>query len=461
MVITLQDYKEIRQRYMLGESQRNIAKALQISRNTVAKYCEGATVPWERKTPERKATVLDKEAVVFIQECLKEDEVEGIRKQRHTAKRIYDRLVAERGFIGGESTVRAKVRELKDVLPKTFVPLVFSPGEALQVDWGEAIAYINGVKQRINLFCARLCSSCAPVVVACRRQNEESFQEAFVRTFEQFGGVPEKVIFDNGRVAVKDGFGAHARKQTGYTQLSAHYGFDALFCNPAEGHEKGLVEGLVGWARRNILVPVPRVSDISELNTLLSERCLTYQNHNIRGKSGSVGEMLREEQAALRPLPLYPFETAKCTSARINAFSTVRFDTNDYSVPVAFVGRTVGVKGYAEKVEVYASGKLIASHMRCFEKHQSVYKLEHYLPLLEQRGRAILNAAPVRQNVPESVMAQLKANAPRQRLTLLRQCCESLEPEAPAITDVVLVQPVDLRKYDELVDRKAVNARVL
>jgi len=125
------------------------------------------------------------------------------------------------------------------------------------------------------------------------------------------------------------------------------------------------------------------------------------------------------------------------------------------------VGRTVGVKGYAEKVEVYASGKLIASHMRCFEKHQSVYKLEHYLPLLEQRGRAILNAAPVRQNVPESVMAQLKANAPRQRLTLLRQCCESLGPEAPAITDVVLVQPVDLRKYDELVDGKAVNTRVL
>jgi len=235
VVITLQDYKEIRQRYMLGESQRNIAKALQISRNTVAKYCEGATVPWERKTPERKATVLDKEVVAFIQKCLKEDEVERIRKQRHTAKRIYDRLVAERGFIGGESTVRAKVRELKDVLPKAFVPLVFSPGEALQVDWGEAIAYINGVKQKVNLFCARLCSSCAPVVVACRRQNEESFQEAFVRTFEQIGGVPEKVIFDNGRVAVKDGFGAHARKQAGYTQLSAHYGFDALFCNRAEG----------------------------------------------------------------------------------------------------------------------------------------------------------------------------------------------------------------------------------
>lgn len=163
---------------------------------------------------------------------------------------------------------------------------------------------------------------------------------------------------------------------------------------------------------------------------------------------------------ALRPLPLYPFETAKCTNARINAFSTVRFDTNNYSVPVAFAGRTVGVKGYAERVEVYASGKLIASHLRCFGKHQSIYKLEHYLPLLGQRGRAILNAAPVRQNLPESIMEQLKTNTPKQRMDLLRRCCENLEPETPTITDVVQVRPVDLRKYDALVDLKAVNDHV-
>lgn len=132
--------------------------------------------------------------------------------------------------------------------------------------------YINGDRQTVNLFCARLCSSCQPMVLAYRRQNEESFLDAFIQTFEPFGGVPEKAIFDNGKAAVKDGFGAHARKQAGYTALSAHYGFDALFCNPAEGHEKGLAEGLVGWARRNIFVPIPRVSDYSELNDILAER---------------------------------------------------------------------------------------------------------------------------------------------------------------------------------------------
>jgi transposase len=239
VVITMKDYKEIRQRHLRGESQRNIARALHISRNTVAKYCDGAVVPWERKPPERSPVVLTEEVIAFIRQCLEDDETEGIRKQRHTAKRIYDRLVAECGFTGGESTVRAKVRELQEALPKAFIPLEFSPGEAMQIDWGQAVVYINGVKQTANLFCARLCHSCMSVVIAYRRQNEESFLDAFVQTFHRLGGVPEKVIFDNGKVAVKDGFGAHAWKQAGYTALSAHYGFDALFCNPAEGHEKG------------------------------------------------------------------------------------------------------------------------------------------------------------------------------------------------------------------------------
>jgi transposase len=265
VVITVKDYNQIRKMYLSGISQREIAKQMHISRNTVAKYCQGNAVPWKRKTPEREPSVLSEEVVNFIKTCLEEDEQEGIAKQTHTARRIFNRLVAEKEFTGGESTVRRKVRELKEPKPKVFIPLEFSPGEAMQVDWGEATIYLRGNKMTINLFCARLCSSCAPIVFAFRRQNQESFHEAFVRTFRFFEGVPEKVIFDNAKIAVKDGFGANAKKQDGYTALSAHYGFDALFCNPAEGHEKGLVEGLVGWSRRNIFVPIPRVYSLNEL----------------------------------------------------------------------------------------------------------------------------------------------------------------------------------------------------
>ncbi|MCR5097729.1 MAG: IS21 family transposase [Lachnospiraceae bacterium] len=342
----MQDYDEIRRRYNAGESQRHIAKSMGISRNTVKKYCEGNAVPWERKTPVRTSTVLTEDTVQFIKNCLAEDADEHLKKQSHTAKRIYDRLVDETGFAGGESTIRAKVHELKETVPKAFIPLQFDIGEAMQVDWGEATVYLGGEKTTINIFCARLCYSCRPFVFAYHRQNEESFLDAFVRTFEAMGGVPKKVIFDNGRVAVKDGFGKHAKAQQGYTQLSAHYSFSAVFCNPAEGHEKGLVEGLVGWARRNILVPVPRVADIEELNSLFIERCELYESHSIKGKPATVGEMFLTEKDQLQPLPGYRFETAKCTNVRVNAFSTVRFKTNSYSVPVKYTGMEVGIKGY-------------------------------------------------------------------------------------------------------------------
>ena len=150
------------------------------------------------------------------------------------------------------------------------------------------------------------------------------------------------------------------------------------------------------------------MQSLSELNRLLMERCREYGEHRIQGRPATVGSMLRDEKTALRPLPKYPFETAKSRNVRVSPTSTVRFNTNDYSVPVEYAGQTVGVKGYSEKVEVYSGGKLIAEHERCFDKHQSIYKIEHYIPLLEQRGRAILNAAPVRQTVPSEIFARLR-----------------------------------------------------
>ena len=456
MVVTMQDYDEIRRRFNAGESQRHIAKTMGISRNTVKKYCEGNAVPWERKTPERESSVLTDETVEFIQSCLAEDNAEHLKKQNHTAKRIYDRLVEEHGFTGGESTIRAKVHELKAEMPKAFIPLQFEPGQAMQVDWGEATVYLSSEKTIVNIFCARLCYSCRPFVIAYHKQNEESFLDAFVRVFEELNGVPERVIFDNGKVAVKDGFGRFAKMQEGYTQLSAHYSFKAVFCNPAEGHEKGLVEGLVGWSRRNILVPVPKVADISELNQLLSARCLKYEAHTIKGKPAAVGEMYATEKALLQPLPGFRFETAKSANVRVNSFSTVKFRTNNYSVPVKYAGRTVGVKGYPETVEIYYKGELIATHKRCFGKNQSIYHLEHYMPLLDMRRRAILDAAPVKQNVPPEVLAELKKNC-GDYSRMVEILHDFIEPKTPEIKDPVKIISVDLSQYDQLGLGKEVN----
>ena len=456
----MEEYKEIRKRHAEGESQRKIASELGLSRNTVKRYCEGAETPWTRKERNREATVLTEEITDFIKECLEEDEREGLKKQKHTAKRIYDRLVTERGFTGGESTVRRKVRELKGTLQKAFIPLSFEAGEAMQVDWGEGSIYLAEEKIKVNIFCARLCYSCRPVVLAYSHQNEECFLDAFSRVFEELGGVPSRVIFDNARVAVKEGFGVHAKKQKGYTALSAHYAFTAEFCNPASGHEKGLVEGLVGWARRNIFVPVPHVESLSDLNEILAKRCQEYERHQIAGRPATVGEMFSIEQKELRALPLCRFETAKSQNGRVSAYSTVRFQTNDYSVPTKYVGQQVGVKAYPEEVKIYSSGELVAEHKRLYGKNEKSCRLIDYLPLLEERGRALMDAIPIKQNVSEEAFKELMANIndKEQVKRILRREAglpeESEEKQCTAgkmeIKESPTMECVDLHDYDEL-----------
>ena len=460
-------YKQIRKMRLDGMSQRQIAATLHISRNTVKKYWDGDSVPWERKDYSREASVLTEDVVAFVRQCLDEDNQCRSKKQHHTAKRIYDRLVAEYGFTGGETTVRRLVKELREKSQEAFVPLIFPAGDALQIDWGEATVYLSGVKTTVNLFCARLCYSGAPMALAYRRQNEESFLDALVQVFQYFGGVPKRVIFDNGKVAVKDGFGAHARKQAGYAALAAHYGFEAVFCNPASGNEKGLVEGLVGYIRRNVCVPVPKAESVEDLNRMLQEKCLNYLSHQIRGKESSVGEMLTKEREKLYPLPGYPFDPCKRVTGRVDRFCTVRFDTNNYSVPAAYCGREVSVKAGPETVSIYFEGQCIARHRRCLDRKQNIYKLEHYLPLLEKKGRAIFYARPVQETLPDHFLNWLRKQdvSPKGLFGIVRRCggreCNAIMTDgcfhaAPVqIEDTVVVQAVDLHAYDAFLCGKA------
>lgn len=177
--------------------------------------------------------------------------------------------------------------------------------------------------------------------------------------------------------------------------------------------------------------------------------------------------MFEQERMSLRPLPGYEFEMTKCSSVRVSSYSTIRFDTNDYSVPVPYCGCNVSVKGYAERVEVYSKGQMITSHERCFNRHSSIYKLEHYLPILEQRGRAVFNAAPVRQNLPPEFLKWLKKHSAdhKELMKLLWDCVnydwknvwknETVRTTEPVIADIVVVPSVDLGKYDLLARQKA------
>lgn len=458
-------YKEIRRLQLEGiTSQRAAAKRLGISRNTVKKYWEGNAVPWDRKAYSREAAVMTPEVVQFIVACLDEDDREKIKKQRHTARRIYERLVDECGFTGSESSVRNLVHDMRAARKETrvFVPLKFAPGEAVQIDWGEATIYMNGEKVVVNLFCARLCHSCAPYVIAYRRQNLESFLDALIHTFQYYGGVPRRVIFDNAKVAVKSGFGAQAAAQDDYKHLSAHYGFDPIFCNPASGNEKGLVENLVGYIRRNVCVPLPRVKDLDELNGKLLEKCVRYMNHQIEGRPTTVGEMLKEDQQCLQPMPHYTPDISKKVYPTVSRYSTVTFETNQYSVPSRYSGKSTTVKAYPNHIEVWVAGTLVARHDRLFGRKEESLDLQHYLHILSHKGRAIRYARPVQNAVPVEFLTWLESQdlKAKEMVELLGQCAEvgyatvmcgaAARYAGPAMEDPVTVPTVDLEAYDAL-----------
>ncbi len=370
---------------------------------------------------------------------------------------------------------------MKKSVAKAFVPLSFDPGEAAQLDWGESYAYIGGVRKKINVFCMRLCCSCDIFVMAFYRQNEESFLEGHVKAFEFFGGVSERLIFDNAKVAVKEGFGKYAKPQDKYYTLSAHYAFEMNFCNPGKGNEKGLIENLVGWFRKNMLVPVPRVDSIEELNQMLYESCLKYRAHQIKGRTMTVGEMYDIEKAALMPLPPYTYDPEKSVAPRVNEYSLVRFDRNSYSVPVKHVGKEVSVKGYGNKIVIYFKGKEIACPTRSYGRNEIFSLPEHYIDLLEKKPRAVYNARPIKDNAERELLKwgmQFPGGA-RDIVRLLRlsvdyglqrilQIRDQMPPDMPPTIDIVLgyllpedmntgalsitatvkVQEVNLEEYD-------------
>lgn len=429
MVVGMSLYSQIREAYTSGESQRSIAKRLGVSRQTVKKYCEGETMPGIRKEYLRAPSVITPDIENFIHMCLESDKEEGLRKQTHTAKRIYDRLVSEMGFAGSYSIVRRVVHEMRaQYIPaQADVPLEYDPGDAIQIDWGEATIYLRGERKVIQIFCGRLCYSCDIFVMACLNQNAESFLEAQQKMFDHFGGVPRRLIFDNGRVGVKEGFGLHAVAQDYYRMFSAHYVFATDFCNVASGNEKGLVENLVGYSRNNFLVPVPRVDSMDCLNEQLLERCLQYRStHKVQGRSQTVNDLYAADKACLHPVAPYRYETARIATPTVGDYSTVRFDRNEYSVPVRFLRKAVTVKGYANKVIIVCDQNSVVTYERLSGQGKTTYKLEHYIGLLERKPRSVFQAKPVRQTVKKELLnlGKILPGGNKDMVRLLRMCVD-------------------------------------
>ena len=323
------------------------------------------------------------------------------KKQRHTAKRIYERI-REMGYEGKYTQVKETVRELLRVKQEVFMPLIHRPGEA-QVDFGHALAKVSGVLQKVVFFVMVLPYSDAFFIRAFERECTESYWEGHGKAFECFGGVPTRISYDNSRVLVSKIIGAHDRKLTdGFLKLQSHYLFKEHFCRVRRANEKGVVEGVVKFARLNFFVPVPQVSDLNELNDKLAQMCREDLKRRLRGKIGTKAERLKEDQAAFSLLPAAPFDACRKEPTRAKSLSLVRFDDNDYSVPVFYAHHEILAKGYVDRVTLCHKDKVVAEHVRSWGKKGIFFDYRHYLDLLEQKPGSLDYAKPLMDlNLPE------------------------------------------------------------
>ena len=317
------------------------------------------------------------------------------KKQRHTAKRIHERLRAEYGFRGGYTIVKDYVRERRRRLREMYVPLTHPPGHA-QCDFGQAKAVIGGVEQTIHYFVLDLPHSDGCFVKAYPAETTEAFCDGHVSGFSSLGGVPRSILYDNTRLAVAKILGDGRRKRTRvFSELVSHYLFEDRFGRPGKGNDKGKVEGLVGYARRNFLVPIPSYGSFDELNAHLEEKCLERLGRQLRGHKETIGERMERDLEALLALPAVPYDASDKHTTRVSSLSLVRYRTNDYSVPVSYGHREVVVRGYVGEVVISCGTEVIARHPRSYEPDDFIFDPVHYLPLLEQKTGALDQAAPL------------------------------------------------------------------
>lgn len=317
------------------------------------------------------------------------------KKQRHTAKRIWQRLRDEEEFTGGYTAVKEAVKRIQQISQEVFMPLKHPPGEA-QVDFGHALARIAGQLRKVPFFVMALPHSDAVFVAVFERECTETFWEGHVRAFEYFEAVPRRISYDNSKIAVSAIMGGGKRKLTqGFLQLQSHYLFEHHFCRVGRGNEKGVVEGLVKYTRLNFMVPVPQVKDFEELNTYLIERCREDLERRLRGKTQPKSDLLCEDQKAMLSLPATAFEAARKISTTASSLSLVRFDCNDYSVPVCWAHHPIVAKGFCWEVTLYVQGHQVARHRRLWDKQQVCFEPLHYLALLERKPGALDHALPL------------------------------------------------------------------
>lgn len=383
-----------------GKSKNWLAKEFGLSRNTVAKYIATPDPPKYTIQQPRARPVMDKWEE-HVRLMLKQDQ-DAPRKQHHTATRVFQRLVSEYGYNGSERSIRYLVANIRNTASqKAFLPLMFEPGKDAQVDFGESYAYIGGQMTRLYGFEMRLNYSRKKFVMYFPSPNTESFLEGHVQAFDFFGGVPERLSYDNLTLAVISVGKGKARKLTSsFKRLMGYYAFTSNFCTPGikGAHEKGGVESGIGFSRRNWMVPVPRFETIYDLNEYIRQCCLNDADRVVRGQQQSIKDCFDEEKNVLMPHPSGLMDSGvRKPGSVVDAYQTMCFDGSRYSVPTKYMGKPLWFKAYWDRVQIGTGSDIIVEHPRSFSDGEYVLRPEHYFDLLERRPQAVTYARPILQ----------------------------------------------------------------
>lgn len=400
-MLKMNQYELIRTAHRVyGKSISEMARLTGHSRNTVKKAIRGE--PWGYKEREQQPFSAIGSYLLIIQDWLKRDK-EQPKKQRHTARRIFNRLRAEHGYKGSESSIRRYVRMARlelglDPSCQVFIPCEPEAGHEAEVDWGLATAVLGGEPVHLKFFCMRSKFSGKHFVRFYPCERQQAFFDGHMKAFDFFGGIFPVLIYDNLTTAVNKVLQGRGRvEQEGFRKFKAYHSFESRFCNPASGHEKGGVEGLVGFARRNYMVPVPEASTLEELNEKILQQCLAYGSHTMAGRSQNVDALYEEEKKHLLSQPEFAYSNIQLHEARADKYATVIVDKNRYSVPWRYVGQKLKIIVHVDQVEIFVSGKKLAVHERLFGNNKWSLIPDHYLELIQRRPMSFSSARPIRQ----------------------------------------------------------------
>jgi transposase len=390
----MDQWTEIRRLVLTKQkSKRAIRKEYRLHWKTLQKILAHAEPPGYQLRQPRAKPKLDR-FIPIIHEILEQDK-KSPPKQRHTIKRLFDRLRTEYEYEGGITVVGDAVRAWRAGTAEVFMPLSHPAGQA-QADFGEAVVILQGKETKVAYFVMSLPFSDAFFCQVFPRECTETFQEGHCRAFQFFGGVPTRISYDNSRIAVAKFVGRRGDTPTHeFLRLESHFLFEHHFCLVRRANEKGHVEGLIGFARRNFMVPIPRIDDLEEFNEQLAQCCRADLERRLRGQPTTKQGLLEAEQHSLLPLPTQSFEARRVEPAKANSLSLVRFDTNDYSIPTAYAHHHVTAVGNIQEVRLIVNDRVVARHPRDWARENVHYDPLHYLALLERKPGALDFARPL------------------------------------------------------------------